>query len=593
MRNLFRGLPVRGHARSHALPISVVFLALSVSSAPVARAQRVPGPEFRVNPTGSSGYGPAVGVAQDGSYLVAWSAGPDPQVLGQRFDRSGQRIGAEIQLGDWGLNFFSVAMNPQGDFVVALGGFYSLIAQRFDRGGRNTGGAYVAFSYDRYFLNDVATAPSGDFVVAAIDYGTVLFASLFDGHDNPRGAHVISRLERAPADSPAVAMGSDLEFVVVWPDSRGQANHVIGRRFTGSADPIGGEFAVSTDTAFTKTSVDVAGTPDGSFVAVWSSDGQDGDGGGIFGQRFDDGGRRLGREFRVNPTRVNSQVEPTVAVHSGGDFVVAWTSLGQDGSQEGVFLQAFDREGRRVGTEVQVNVSTQGAQFAPAVAIGADGSIVAAWNAAADAGSGGDVYARRFMASGVDSDGDGLTDAFDNCPTHPNPDQADAHSDGYGDACVSPDAMLAPGTRLGRNPTIGAGSLIEPGVVIGDDATIGENVHVGRGFSAGDRLVAGDGSSLGRRSRAGDDVTIGPDTVIESGVVFGDGVEIGDSVVIRRNVVIEDGARLGSLVVVFAGAHIGAGSTVEMGATIGRAATVLPGAIVPAGSKVPPGATVP
>ena len=35
----------------------------------------------------------------------------------------------------------------------------------------------------------------------------------------------------------------------------------------------------------------------------------------------------------------------------------------------------------------------------------------------------------------VDSDGDGVCDADDNCPLTPNPDQADRDGDGIGDAC--------------------------------------------------------------------------------------------------------------------------------------------------------------
>lgn len=34
-----------------------------------------------------------------------------------------------------------------------------------------------------------------------------------------------------------------------------------------------------------------------------------------------------------------------------------------------------------------------------------------------------------------DSDGDGIPDDRDNCPTVPNPDQADSDNDGIGDAC--------------------------------------------------------------------------------------------------------------------------------------------------------------
>ena len=35
----------------------------------------------------------------------------------------------------------------------------------------------------------------------------------------------------------------------------------------------------------------------------------------------------------------------------------------------------------------------------------------------------------------LDSDGDGIGDACDNCPDDPNPDQADDDGDGTGDPC--------------------------------------------------------------------------------------------------------------------------------------------------------------
>jgi hypothetical protein len=50
-----------------------------------------------------------------------------------------------------------------------------------------------------------------------------------------------------------------------------------------------------------------------------------------------------------------------------------------------------------------------------------------------------------------DADGDGVADAGDNCPNHPNPDQADSDGDGIGDACEER-ACGQPGVMLAQDP---------------------------------------------------------------------------------------------------------------------------------------------
>src|SRR4029450_13306973 len=68
-----------------------------------------------------------------------------------------------------------------------------------------------------------------------------------------------------------------------------------------------------------------------NFVVVWSSL-QDGSGKGVFGQRFMANGAAGGPEFRVNTFTTGDQYHATVArLNAAGDFVVVWSSAGQDG----------------------------------------------------------------------------------------------------------------------------------------------------------------------------------------------------------------------------------------------------------------------
>jgi PKD repeat protein len=142
--------------------------------------------------------------------------------------------------------------------------------------------------------------------------------------------------------------------------------------------------------------------------------------------------------------------------------------------------------------------------------------------------------------SGSDADGDGIADDIDNCPTVSNPNQSDSNQDGYGDACVSPNATIAGDAVLGDGVIIGAGVTISSGVVLGDNVVVENGSFLDRAVTIGPRSVIRSGSQLQFRVSVGADVELGSEVVLARDAVLDDGVRIGDRTVVR------DSARIGT-----------------------------------------------
>jgi hypothetical protein len=137
------------------------------------------------------------------------------------------------------------------------------------------------------------------------------------------------------------------------------------------------------------------------YVVVWHADRFDDSLLGVFGQRLDTDGNLIGSMFRINSVTLNDQRDPAIAADSAGNFVVVWSSYGQDGELGGIYGQLFDAKGRPVGGEFQVNNVTAGHQAAPQVAYLADGAFVVGWTTEAMGDDPGAVSFRIFSGSGA------------------------------------------------------------------------------------------------------------------------------------------------------------------------------------------------
>jgi len=258
-------------------------------------------------------------------------------------------------------------------------------------------------------LASVAADANGNFVVVWESDGQDgddegIFGQRYDSAGSRLGSEfrVNSQTNFLQAE-PAVTFDSAAgNFVVVWTSYQDPSPGIFGQRYDGAGNKLGGEFRVNTYTTAQQERPAVASAASGNFVVVWESDNQDRSGFGIFGQRFDSAGVALGQEFQVNTHTPFHQWQSSVASDAGGNFVVVWSSDNQDdGSSFGIFGQRYDSAGNALGSEFRVNTYTTNSQVRPSVAATQDGDFVVAWSSfrqGGDLDSG--VFARRYDSAG-------------------------------------------------------------------------------------------------------------------------------------------------------------------------------------------------
>lgn len=416
------------HRPSHpSLRRSAVYLAvLATFGLPQAGYAANPGdpvgPEFRVNRFTFDYQGqPAVAVDADGDAVVVWYGvgnsgdGIAGDIFAQRYNASGKPVGRAFRVNTYTTSRQSdpaVAIDADGDFVVTWESFlqdgsgYGIYAQRYDDAGNAVGDEFRANTYttSRQSAPAVAIDADGDFVIAwysvgqdGSDYG--IYAQRYDAAGTAAGDEFRANTYTTSRQAdPAVAIEADGDFLIAW-HSQGQDGSGFGvyaQRYGASGNSVGDEFRANTYTTDHQFRPAVAVDADGDFLIAWTSDGQDGSAYGVFAQRYDAAGNAVGGEFRANTYTTSIQSGPAVAINAGGDFVIAWNSFAQVGSFFGVFAQRYEADGSAIGDEFRANTYTTGGQTSPAVAADADGDFLIAWESFGQDGSGYGIYAQRY-----------------------------------------------------------------------------------------------------------------------------------------------------------------------------------------------------
>ena len=322
--------------------------------------------EFGVNATTFLNQsGPTVATSLvDGGFAVAWISDNlttgSAEIYAQHFDSSGIPVGPELFVNTYTTN------NQTEPAVAALAGGGSVFT-------------WTSFGQDGSFNG--------------------VYARIYDGMGSPVSGEIQVNLVNTAShqQSPAVAGLSDGSFVVVYESfhfADGSSFGVSAQRFDASGAAIGTEVTVNSFAANSQTAPAVAALNGGGYVVVWKSFGQDGSGWGVFGQRYDNDGVPQGGEFTVAQTTLGDQSTPAISGLAGGGFAVTWESI--DADDFGIFGRTFSADAVPAGDEFLINTYTMDSQLNAVVAGISSGGFATAWTSDGQDGSNEGIFGRIF-----------------------------------------------------------------------------------------------------------------------------------------------------------------------------------------------------
>lgn len=241
----------------------------------------------------------------------------------------------------------------------------------------------------------VATLLNGNVVIA---YGSVNQAAVDSRMDvylqmfSPAGSKIgsetlVNQFTSNNQRAPAIAALANGNFVVSWVSEQERwtdasngvpSVDIYARIFNGDGSASTGEMLVNVSSNVC-ASPSLAAAPDGGFIAAWTekdlvvlNNGWD-----VYARRFSAIGVG-GNVTRLNTQLYGDQLFPKIQ-GAGTNYLAVWTSMGQDGSQEGVFGTSVNDDATTSGSELQVNLTTRGPQKQQAIGSDGVGRFLVAW----------------------------------------------------------------------------------------------------------------------------------------------------------------------------------------------------------------------
>jgi len=318
------------------------------------------GQEFQINATAFGNQAePAVAMNIAGYFLVAWRGswpGSDAEdIVARLFDPNSQPLTDDLHVNTHTTTrqgYPRMAASPMGRFMVVWESDSSPNATRlcirgqlYDQTGTPLGPEMEISDTPSYAARypDVAMDSQGQFAVSWMEDRTTdsVRVRLFDPNGEAKGpSSKVNTISFKSLTWPSIAMNAEGTFIIAWDGDPNKASDddIHARIFDPNATPLADESMVNTTQSGAQVNPRVALDGQGSFMVVWEGPTSDPNGGtDVFGQRFDATGQRLGEELRLNEFMTGNQGQPDVGLGENGRLIAVWESIGQDGSESGIF----------------------------------------------------------------------------------------------------------------------------------------------------------------------------------------------------------------------------------------------------------------
>lgn len=277
----------------------------------------------------------------DGGFISVLEGANDDEdvskIYAQRFDANGTAVGNKIDF----TGKDDVAVFKDGSFLASWGTETNQRVQRFDSSGAAQGnGINLPATYDELSiiaLTDKRFVTTWLAPENTANASSSAHAQIYSASDTAVGAQI-----NLVAEADSVFALKDGGFYVQW---KSLDSGLYMQRYDANGVIQGGAFLANpNEGAFEESEISFAELAGGGFVTVWTNVESD-----IYAQHFSASGATQGSAFRVNTHTENHQENGSVIGLQDGGFLITWVSDGgQDGDGKGVYGKRYDASGNEI-----------------------------------------------------------------------------------------------------------------------------------------------------------------------------------------------------------------------------------------------------